>query len=146
MSGLDVSTDPPWSAHVLNGPRWTEPSVGCCRLRVIIINIIIAAAIAAAATAADVNSNSDTWCIMQWASVQPPLMDSRVVYVTTGVTHPSIGLSAYTECVTSLKFHISIHADGSGGVGFLPPFVCVSVCFFRTMSQKPIQLVSPNLM
>jgi len=28
------------------------------------------------------------------------------------------------------------HDDGSHGVGFLPRFVCVSVCFFSTMSQN----------
>ena len=32
------------------------------------------------------------------------------------------------------------------GMGFLPPFVCVSVCLFlRTISRKPMQLGPPNL-
>jgi len=31
------------------------------------------------------------------------------------------------------------------GVKFSPQFVCVSICFFRTISQKSMQLGSPNL-
>jgi len=36
------------------------------------------------------------------------------------------------------------HADGSRGF-FLPPCICVSVCFFRTISQSSMQLGSPNV-
>ena len=38
------------------------------------------------------------------------------------------------------------HADGSRGVRFLPPFVCVSVCFFpHDISQTPMKTGLPNL-
>ena len=36
------------------------------------------------------------------------------------------------------------HADGSRRVRFSPAFVCLSV-FFRTISQKPMQIRPPNL-
>ena len=48
----------------------------------------------------------------------------------------------YCTCFNILVVTVVTHIDGSCRVGFLLPSVCL---FFHTISQKPMQLGSPNL-
>jgi len=53
---------------------------------------------------------------------------------------------SHSFVTTHFVHHTRVHADDSRGVRFSPASVCLFVClFFCTISQKPLQLGSSNL-